>query len=373
MRTGVIRHLLLASSAMLGGTVGALALVELGLRAFSLAPSVGISTVTETEFTRVPGLFGPGQEIVDRRLPALPFAVRINALGYRGADFALEKAAGELRVLAIGDSFTYGDFVDDDETLPAVLERRLSAGCAGPVTVINAGVGGSTITTHIRMLERAWIASPEVVVLTFSENDVSDLANEMWRDLAENRRAKSRFPLSLAYPVLRRLALWHFSLEVRARLRARTEVIEVVEVDRPKTEGRTTHTDALRAEYALRFAELESAVRARGGSLLLVAFPSHHTVSGTRSDEQLHWIIRLAHARGVPAVNMQSAFATSGLPTDSLYLLPHDGHASPRGNALAGALVAARLVETGVCAHPGGRHAGMQHTASASAKTGGVR
>jgi hypothetical protein len=46
-------------------------------------------------------------------------------LGYRGANFPAEKRPGAFRILAVGDSFTYGDFVDDGETLPARLEEAL--------------------------------------------------------------------------------------------------------------------------------------------------------------------------------------------------------------------------------------------------------
>src|SRR5687768_299856 len=146
------RAILFAIAALGLGFGAALILVEIVLRAFSLAPSAGISTVTESEFARVPGLFGPGQRIIDRQREPLPFAVRIDSLGYRGTHFPREKRDDELRVLGVGDSFTYGDFVDDEETLPAAVERGLARECGRPVTVINAGVGGSTISTHANMV-----------------------------------------------------------------------------------------------------------------------------------------------------------------------------------------------------------------------------
>ena len=106
----------------------------------------------------------PEQSIVDRQIRALPYAVRIDSLGYRGVDFPRKKVPGELRVLAIGDSFTYGDFVDDGQTVPAVVQRQLERACGRPVTVVNAGVGGSTITTQIEMLRRAAAISPGLSV-----------------------------------------------------------------------------------------------------------------------------------------------------------------------------------------------------------------
>lgn len=328
------------------GLLFAIVIAEIALRALSLAPSEAISTVTESEFRRVPGIFGPDQHIIDRQMTALPFAVRIDSLGYRGAGFPVHKRPGELRILAIGDSFTYGDFVDNDSTFPAVLQRSLAASCKRPVTVINAGVGGSTITTAIHMLERAWKLSPDVVLLTFVENDVDDLRSDMWGELAANRQAKSRFPLSVMYPVLRRSALWNFSLKLRGRVRAlrNTSAVSSPADPRPRSD-----VPALRAEYGRELRMLASEVHAQDRSLVLVAFPSHLTVSGMATDEQLQWLQRTGEDQDVPTFNLLEPLKASGLPTTQLYLLPHDGHPSPRGYEIAGSWLTSRLTARGTC------------------------
>ena len=341
-----VRGALFAGAAVgLTVIVAALA-VEIALRVFHLAPFAGVGTVSESDFPMVPGIFGPGQEIVDRQRPALPFGVRINSLGYRGHDVSLQKAAGELRVLAIGDSFTYGDFVDDELTLPAQLEKQLSRRCNRPVTVINAGVGGTTIDTHLEMMRRGWMASPDIVLLTFSENDVTDLRDSAWVRLAANRRAKSRFPLSIAYPVLRHLAVWHFGLEVRARIRARHAPPAPASAS-PGEER--SEIDALRTEYRRLLLELAAEVHGRQATLVLAAFPSHWTVKGVRSAEQLSWLEQTAAEAGISTVSLLRPLQASGQPVESLYLLPHDGHASPRGNEVAVGAVAERFAALGLC------------------------
>ena len=325
----------------------ALIVVEIGLRLFSLAPSAAISTVTEREFRRVPGMFGPGQSIVDRQNAALPFSVRIDSLGFRGADFPRRKQPGELRLLSVGDSFTYGDFVNDDATLPFVVQQRLSQSCSRRVTVINGGVGGSTITTAAPMVDRAWGTSPDVVMLVFSENDIDDLRSNMWQELAVNRNAKSRFPLSVVYPVLRRLAVWNFALKQRGRVRALG--VKPLFASSPRPAAPKSDVDSLRAEYARRLHELAQDVRAHGRAFVLVAYPSHLTVNGTVSDDQLHWLERVAADEGVPMLDLLGTLRDTHLPMDSLYLLPYDGHPSPRGYQLAGAAVTSKLVQMGVC------------------------
>ncbi|HKW12422.1 MAG TPA: SGNH/GDSL hydrolase family protein [Gemmatimonadaceae bacterium] len=344
-----VKSLLFPLAAAALGLVFAVAIAELTLRALSLAPSDAISTVTESEFRRVPGIFGPGQQIVDRQLAALPFAVRIDSLGFRGVDFPVRKRAGELRILSVGDSFTYGDFVDNDSTFPAVLERDLTASCSRPVTVINAGVGGSTITTAVHMVDRAWGLSPDVVLLTFVENDIDDLRNDMWGELAANRKAKSKFPLSVIYPALRRSALWNFSLKLRGRVRA----VGFSSLPTATADPRSrSDVPVLRAKYSHILDSLAKSVRGRDRSFVLAAFPSHLTMSGITTTEQLRWLEGTGKDHGVPTFNLFSPLHASGLPTTSLYLLPYDGHPSPHGYEIAGAWLASQLASMGLCRTP---------------------
>jgi lysophospholipase L1-like esterase len=66
----------------------------------------------------------------------------VNRHGQRDDDFPAAKPAGELRMLALGDSFTMGANVAQDATWPQVLERLAAREAGAPVQVMNAGVGG---------------------------------------------------------------------------------------------------------------------------------------------------------------------------------------------------------------------------------------
>ncbi|MDG2155411.1 MAG: hypothetical protein P8M26_05670 [Gammaproteobacteria bacterium] len=80
--------------------------------------------------------------------------VSINSLGMRDA----EVSAGEsIDVLAIGDSFTAGAMVEQQEAWPAQLEQQLNAG-GRDLRVLNAGVSGYNI-------EQIRIAGEELVAL----------------------------------------------------------------------------------------------------------------------------------------------------------------------------------------------------------------
>jgi hypothetical protein len=62
-----------------------------------------------------------------------------NSLGFRDHEFPVEKPDGELRILTLGDSFTYGTGVRLEDTWPEVLETLIRKGRPGRVEVINGG------------------------------------------------------------------------------------------------------------------------------------------------------------------------------------------------------------------------------------------
>ncbi|HMH50165.1 MAG TPA: GDSL-type esterase/lipase family protein [Candidatus Acidoferrum sp.] len=103
--------------------------------------------------------------------------VTTNASGLRGAEVPTGKLPGQRRVLALGDSFTFGDAVEAEETWPAQLEARLNrGGSTSRWQVVNAGIPGHGTGQQLllaRMLEER--VRPDVVVLGFTVvNDVLD-------------------------------------------------------------------------------------------------------------------------------------------------------------------------------------------------------
>jgi len=322
-----------------GAVLVALALSELLLRVFDLAPTQGIVTMSARQFERLPGIFAPDQVVRDRRIPQLAVVVTVDSFGYRGADFPRRKAPGEVRILTVGDSFVFGDYVADDSTFPAQLERRLRPHCPG-VRVINAGLGGTTITEHAPMLERGLGLSLDYAILMFSENDVTDLlaTPPAWEQLAANRAAKSRFPLSVAYPVLRRTAL--FNLVLRARARA----AQVDHTDPTTAAAPDSEVTGLRAEYLRRFWAFRERVRSAGLPLTVVVYPSHHAVPDSSREAQLRWLARALADSAVDQVSALPALRATGRGPTELFLLPYDGHPSGRGYAVAADTVGAHLV-----------------------------
>ena len=102
--------------------------------------------------------------------------VRTNNLGLRGEDISEKKPADVLRVLVLGDSFTFGYGVENDEAFPARLEALLYNRINRRVEVLNSGVPGwSTAQYWIFLRERGFVLEPDLVLVAIMENDIPDL------------------------------------------------------------------------------------------------------------------------------------------------------------------------------------------------------
>lgn len=316
------------------------AAIELGLRLTGLGPSA-VHTVSTDEFERIPGMYSPGQHLTVRQIRELPYQLSTNSLGYRGAEFPLRKPAGESRVLVIGDSYVFGDFVDDRDTLPAQLESALRPHCA-TLRVINAGLSGSSIDGQIHIATRALAVEPDVVLLVFSENDVAGLAGTpYWEQLARARTAKSRFPMSLLYAAGRDTAIWTALMRARANVRswARRSPAPAAE---PAQDMR--QRDTLRARYGAVLGQLRDAMRSQGIPLIATAFPSHLTLRGQASHENVAWFAATSAQHGLEYIDLLGWLAAQAEPRERLYLLPWDGHPSPFGHATAAVHLAHSLL-----------------------------
>lgn len=105
------------------------------------------------------------------------FSWTTNSRGYRTTrEFTVPKPAATKRVLLLGDSFTFGQGVDDSQTFAAEAQRRLEVACpATRVEIINAGVPGFGTSQELARLESEGLAlEPDVVVLGFYGNDPDD-------------------------------------------------------------------------------------------------------------------------------------------------------------------------------------------------------
>lgn len=117
--------------------------------------------------SEIPYRLRPGLRDVARGVP-----VRVNAFGMRGPDVTATPTAGTRRVLALGDSVTFGYRMREEEIFPSLLEKRLSETTDQPWEVLNAGVEGYNTRTELAVLrETGFALDPDIVVLAVNLND----------------------------------------------------------------------------------------------------------------------------------------------------------------------------------------------------------
>lgn len=102
-------------------------------------------------------------------------SVSTNSLGFRDLEFSAEKPPGELRILTVGDSFTFGSGVQLEDSWPQVLEALLEEDRGQPVEVINGGfaAGSHWPPGYVEWLESNGLAlDPDIVIVGLCLNDL---------------------------------------------------------------------------------------------------------------------------------------------------------------------------------------------------------
>lgn len=236
--------------------------------------------------------------MVDGRIREHPvsFRVTVNPQGLRGEPIPAKGDA--FRVLAVGDSSTFGVGVDDGATWPAQLETVMNTN-RRRVEVVNAGVPGYTAFQGLRFLRGPGVAlQPDLVVAAFGFND----ADSTWAsrsDAETARRLASRgwdAPLmqSRLYSGLKLLALWVRPPELP-----------------PEGPGRPRLSPD---EFTDTLAQMSETATRAGARFALVIWPYASQVAATQTALTGYQplVAQVAKERGVPTANLIPAFVADG-------------------------------------------------------------
>ena len=99
--------------------------------------------------------------------------VSINEHHMRDAEIPVERDEDEVRILCVGDSFTYGGGLAQEETFPHFMQQRYGPPAESGVRVMNGGANGWTTRYQRVFIEKKMDAlDPDVVVLAFNWNDL---------------------------------------------------------------------------------------------------------------------------------------------------------------------------------------------------------
>ena len=244
------------------------------------------------------------------------FCFTTDANGFRVHDTA--PGTNSIRILALGDSCTFGLFVNDNETWPAQLEHRLNREHAGAFVVRNAGVIGYSSFQGCRYLERDGMRwHPHLVIASFGPNDASPWFGQ--RDIQVARALD---------PAWWRALLRHSRFYAAIRSFVRPPF-------RPALSKGPVCPRMEPGETKEMFLEMNRLCERNGAKLVLLLWP-YQTQLGFATDHEVYItasqlpMIEASKEGHIPLVNLVRSFAAA---TNNLYLDPV--HGSPEGCALA--------------------------------------
>ena len=106
--------------------------------------------------------------------------IHTNSQGLRDKEYALEKPKNTLRVVVIGDSFTFGDGVGDEAIYHALAEQQLTEKSDSlSIEFLNFGVAGYDLLNYYGVIEsKAMAYNPDLILIGFCGNNDDDLADD---------------------------------------------------------------------------------------------------------------------------------------------------------------------------------------------------
>lgn len=114
------------------------------------------------------------------------FFVQTNSHGFRTHEF-YPKMPGYLRIVLLGDSFTYGWNVDQDKTSAAHLERLLQDNISEKIEVLSLGVNSYSCVNYA-LLSRIYLdyLKPDIVIVCVDQSDFENDLKKIGRFKLDN-------------------------------------------------------------------------------------------------------------------------------------------------------------------------------------------
>jgi len=326
-----------------------------------------------------------GDEYVHHKLgPYKPFRIfnpydfdirtKTNNLGFRGEDVPEKKDPSEFRIVMLGDSFTLGTGVSDDDTFWHLLQKRLNETGGKRFRVISTGISSySPILEYITLKRDIGELKPDIVIMNF---DMSDLLNEyVYRKIAvfgeggdpekvsgieEYTKAKTSITKKASDWMYRHLFLTTALVELYRTHIAGEPKLEEMDVENTVTRERASmleHTladpdyedfDGIMTGIEDSILRTKALCESYGCGFILTTYPYGHQVSPdewmpgryrylesadfTISDRTVDELARFSAANGIPFLNTFPDFrAYSG--RRKLYF-SHDPHWTPEGQKI---------------------------------------
>ena len=278
--------------------------------------------------------------------------VSVNSLGLRDDEIPREKPAGEIRILCLGDSFTFALGIRFEDLYVQRLERRLAQeGAPQRFQAINAAVAGyNTRQELIYLLTDGLTLEPDLIIVGFYWNDLVG-NEEPLPDLASTPRVAEdtgtpetldreetthAIPAGIRNRLRQSLVLYRGTLSAKSLLalvKPPTNILAVVQA--ALLRGDEAALEGYWRAAGERLGEIAKVARELGVPAILVAFPMEVHLRG--SYEEMVFAERLAELwapTGFPFVDLEPAYQAALDRGDNPFL-PYDLHPSVVGMEIA--------------------------------------
>ncbi len=303
--------------------------------------------------------------------------VTINSDGLRGEEISTPKPPHTTRLVAVGDSITFGYGIPVEDTYAKVLEKRLNANASALMRyeVLNGGTLGGSLGDYLHFLnQKAERLQPDVVLIGVSLNDILVYSAEGGVSEADAQWQGEHLPLARR---LSHFLLRHSQLYMLSYSRLKSFLYDFGALDINKVQGSNFVALSPASAYQTQawtsslemLSRIAALCRERGYRLIVVVFPMQMQMSAadlrfyrekyhlklsdqTLSGDPQRRLKEFAKATGVTLVDLLPVYRA--YDSKDLYLrnklIPFDpSHPSVKGNKIAAEEI------FGVLKHPDSR------------------
>ena len=315
-------------------------LLEIAVRIFvpNLKPVQEIITPVSPDADRLLPFLRPYYEA---RLTTSEYVMSMkhNSLGFRDSEHLKKRSEGITRVVIIGDSFTYGWGVDQDQTYPTLLQPLLEGAGDRRYEIFNMGIPGTGTVEAQQIAQVAMTFDPQIILLAMlledrwavNGNDLVDNARKPQGEQVSTtyRQPSAGFPTSIHNFLAGNSALYVYIL-TRGGNTLRRQAIGMREnQNRQELDAAWELTTGL-------LAELNDRAKAANVSFAVMRCPFYFDAQRGEPDRISSRLAELGHDLEIPTLDLLPGLQQ--LDTDSLYH-QRDGHWTAAGNEAAAAII----------------------------------
>ena len=325
-------------------------ILEIGVRVAGLAPPLNPAAQAFVADPHLPFKPAPWSRLAGRSpTDEFDFDYRHNSLGFRDTEHALAKPTGSFRIVAVGDSLTYGAAAPFAQTYLAQLERMLNGrGAPHPsVEIVKLGIVRYFPEPERLVLEHYGLRySPDLILVGVTPNDIMDTAlgiDAIQTDVEgrlRTRESKELGPVGIFLFERSHVFRIVLSRYVELRLQRRTPIHreEIYRADG------FHEKDWRRVEDEL--GRMREAANQAGGKLAIVYIPMLEEWAPQHaypSERLATWSAR----NGVSFIDTLPPLREASLAGAPVYYVK-DGHCTPQGYAIIARTIAAELSRLGL-------------------------